>query len=226
MSTNTFSVKDIMSVSCALFRQQGFVKKTDSTRDESVLANSTLLYRHFFDHADETDSKRVDVQDRDIAFAEEVIEYLKGLSFKTMERGLTSFETNVLKFVTAESADKSTLGIAASLPNVYQNKLDQDAWEIRERELAETSEYVGEYRSRGEFEVAVENVRYIGRTGSYLYCTSVDNKHILKFFSQDELGGVGTRICLSAYVKSHSESKYHGGKETMVNRVKVHSVNP
>jgi len=220
----TFLVKDIMAASCAIFRQQGFVKKASPMVDDGVQPNSTLLYRHFIDNSDV--SNQLTVTKADETFAEEVIEYLRGLSFKTMERGLTSFETNVLKFVTAETADKSTLGIAASLPNVYQNKLDQDKWEIRERELADASEYIGEFRSRGEFEVTVENVRYIGRTGSYLYCTSVDDQHIVKFFSQDNLGSAGTKLCMSAYVKSHSESKYHGGRETMVNRVKIHSVNP
>jgi len=31
---------------------------------------------------------------------------------------------------------------------------------------------------------------------------------------------VGDKIHVTGYIKSHEESKYHGGKETMINRIK------
>ena len=74
-----------------------------------------------------------------------------------MERDLTEFELNVLKFVTTDVAGKEKIGIAASLPKVFYNKMDSDTWEDRERELGRTSEFVGELHSRNTF------------TSSYMY---------------------------------------------------------
>lgn len=220
-STNpatTFLVNDVVSAACAVYRTNGYVKKSHAD-GEKIQANSSLIYSHFFS----PETFTADIQEQDRSSAEEIVDYLRGLSFKTMERGLTDFESNVLKFVTAERVDKSSIGIAASLPQVYQHKLDQDKWEQRESELAGTSDFVGEYKKRGDFEVVVENVRYIGRTESYLYCTSVDGKNILKFFSPEKCAEVGQTVALSGYVKLHSVSKYHGGKETMINRIRVQS---
>lgn len=218
MSDKMFATREVVAAATAIYREQGYIKKNSFTTSPEVQPNSAVLFKHYHDSA----PLEITAQDR--TFADEVITYLSGLSFKAMERGLTDFETNILKFVTSEQASIKEVGIAASLPQVYDNKLKQDAWEQRERELSETSEYVGDLKKRSEFEVVLENTRYIGRTESYLYCASVDNQHILKFFSQDKLGEAGAKLCLSGFVKSHEVSKYHGGKETMVNRVKIHSV--
>ena len=222
MMLKTFPVSEVVSVACSIFRTNGYIKKSDipfMETDEKVKSNSQLIYSHFFT----PDVWKADVQKVDIDSAEEIVDYLKGLSFKTMERNLTDFESNVLKFVTAEEVNKSSLGIAASLPKVYKNKLDQDTWEVRENELAQTSEFLAQVKNRADFEAVIENRRFISRTNSNLYCASVDGKHILKFFSDQDLGNVGETVCMSGYVKSHEVSKYHGGKETMINRLKIHA---
>lgn len=215
----TFKPVEVIAVANAIFRNQGYIKKNE-TNDLAVngpvtQANSYLLREHC------TGSKPVLVTDVDRNQAEEIIVYLTGLSFKAMERGLTDFETNVLKFVTSESVTIKDVGMAASMPQVYDFKLKQDAWEERERELAELSEFEGKIKQRSDFMLTVENVRYIGRTGSYLYCTSTEKGNIVKFFFQEKFTEVGETVALSGYVKSQDISKYHGGKETMINRVKV-----
>lgn len=211
-----FTITEVMTASCAAHRVNGFVKKGDLNRYDAqpARANSTMLYDHFYGN------NKLDITAADSKLSDDVIEYLKGLSFKAVERNLTDFEANTLKLVTAETINHKSLGIAASLPSVYLNKLQQDVWAGRENELAENSEYVGTLHQRGEFELTVENIRYIKTTGAYLYCCSESNKNIVKFFSDNELGSVGTVLYVAAYVKSHSVSKFHSGKETMINRVK------
>jgi len=213
----TFPVMEVVAVACSIFRTHGYSKKFDVIGTDKK-SNSQLIYSHFFT----PDKWSADVTQQDQESADEIVTYLKGLSFKAMERGLTDFETNVLKFVTAPEVNKSSLGIAASLPQVYKGKLSQDAWAEREKELAEVSEFLGTVKSRADFEATIENVRFISRTNSYLYCASVDGKHILKFFSDQDLGKVGEVLCMSGYVKSHEISNYHDGKETMINRLKIH----
>lgn len=212
-----FPTIDVISTSCAIHRiNEGFISKNDSRFDkkyENKKPNSDLLYDHFF-----TD-RLVDVTKEDKRLAEEVIDYLKGLSFKAIERELTEFETNVLKLVNSNEIEKDKLGISASLPKVYLNKVEQDNWTSRENILAKTSQPVGILHERGQFVGTVEYIRYIPKTMSYLVSCSVDDKHILKFFS-DKILKLNSIVTLEGYVKSQSRGRYHNGTETFLNRIK------
>jgi len=212
-----FPIRVILAASNAAHRLNGgFVKKYDTTEGQE--SNSSLLYKHFFQ------GKDLAVEDQDYDMADEIVDYLKGLGIKAMERDLTEFELNVLKFVTSDVAGKDKIGIAASLPKVFLNKMESDSWEDRERELGRTSQYVGDLHTRHTFKNAkVEYVRYIPRTMSNLITCSIDGKHIVKFFLNEakELKiKQGELANITGYIKSQSVSKWTGFKETMINRVK------
>lgn len=220
----SFPTKEVIAVSCAVHRaNNGFYKKFDhEVVYGDKTSNSSMLYAHFFE------DKKVQVVDSDFTKAEEIIQYLKGLGFKALERKLTDFESNVLKFVSAETIGKDMMGIGASLPKVHKNKIESDEWTDREVQLGRTSEYVGTLNTRCKFTVLVEFLKYIPKTTSYLVTASVDNKHILKFFIPNgsevkQTFKPGLTVVLEGYVKSQSESSYSGFKETMINRVKVTS---
>ena len=213
-----FPIRLVLAASNAAHRlNKGFVKKYDDSKKES---NSSLLYKHFFQ------GKDLKVKDQDYEMADEIIDYLKGLGIKAMERDLTEFELNVLKFVTSDSAGKEKIGIAASLPKVFYNKMESDNWEDRERELGKESQFVGELHTRDTFkDVIIEYVRYIPKTMSYLVTASVKDKHILKFFLNDTKESdikQGDKVAITGYVKSHNKSKWTGFNETMINRIKFH----
>ena len=152
--------------------------------------------------------------------AEDVIDYLKGLSFKAIERKLTDFESNVLGVVNSEFIDKTQLGITSSLPKVYFNKIEQDSWTDKELELSRTSNALGKLYSRGTFDATIEFVRYIPRTMSYLITCSVSDQHILKFFHSKNIK-LGDKIKVDGYVKSQNKGRYHNGVETVINRIKI-----
>jgi hypothetical protein len=211
---NQFNIKEVVAVACAVDRVNGFIKKSD-VYGTDMKPNVHFLYEHF------CNNETTVFTSYDSDLAEEIIHYLKGLSFKALERKLTDFETNVLNFVSSETVGKEQLGIAASLPNVYRNKLEADTWTLREAELARTSDYVGDVGKRGEFTAKIENLRYIAKTASYLVSCSVDDKHILKFFSGSASGKVGDTVQITGFVKSHSVSTYSNAKETMINRIKI-----
>lgn len=227
MSANPlFTVKEVLSAACAVHRiNGGFVKAAEAQIDDSKIANSHFLYNHFLGTHDKKSgtNKRqlVDIKPRDEVQAEAIIEYLKGLTFKAMERDLTDFEKNVLKLVTAEQVGKDKIGIAASLPKVFANKQTADVWSEREAALSAVSDYVGTVGKRGNLTITIENIRFIASVGSKLFCGSVDGKHIVKFFNNDIKHQVGDTIDIAAFIKSQNVSKYHHGKETMVNRIKV-----
>ena len=212
---NKFNIKDVVAVACAVDRTNGFVKKSDVHSQSDKKPNVSFLYEHF------CNNEKTECLPSDFELAEEIIDYLKGLSFKALERKLTDFETNVLNFVGSEEVGKEQLGIAASLPNVYRNKLEADTWTTREAELARTSDYVGQVGQRSEFTAKIENLRYIAKTATYLVSCSVDDKHILKFFSGVASGKVGDTVNITGFVKSQGVSSYSNAKETMINRVKI-----
>tara|TARA_B110000858_G_scaffold182476_1_gene221933 strand:- start:229 stop:867 length:639 start_codon:yes stop_codon:yes gene_type:complete len=206
-----FVVLDVIAASCAIHRTNGFVKKGEAEK-----SNSSFLYDHF------CEGTAITVIDKDITLAKEVIDYLQGLGFKALERNLTEFERKTLGLVTSDTIDKTTLGIAASLPNVYLNKVNSDIWTDRERELGATSDYVGEASTRCNFDVTVEFMRFIPSTGSYLVTCSIDNKHIIKFFLPvpDINIKVGLQYNITGLVKPYTKNKHTGFKETMINRLK------
>ena len=215
---NNLKTLDVITASCSAFRfNEGFIKKEQAKYDSKYKdskSNSELLYDHFFN------GNKLELTAEDTEQAKEIIDYLKGLTFKAIERELTEFETNVLKLVSTESVTKEQIGISASLPKVYLNKVEQDNWTTRETELSRTSETLGELHVRNKFTALVEYSRYIPRTMSYLITCSVDNKHILKFFS-DKTVPVDSIINIEGYVKSHNRGRYHNGMETIINRINI-----
>lgn len=217
-----FKIDEVLAVSCAAHRiNKGFIKKDQVRFDkkyEKSTCNSDLLYDYFYT------SKTFDILDEDKQMGVEVKEYLSGLSFKAIERELTEFESNVLKLVSSVTVGKDKLGIAASLPKVYYNKLEQDQWTDKEVKLSRTSEKIGKLHTRETFTGKVEFTRYIPRTMSYIVTCSIDNKHILKFFFDKKLP-VGENVTVTGFVKSQSKGKYHAGFETILNRIKIEGEN-
>ena len=114
MTKPQFPTLDVLTVACAVFRLNGYVKKHQQSEKTP---NVSLLYNHFYNDV------HITLTETDRQCAESVIDYLKGLSFKAIERELTGFEANVLKFVNSDVVDSSNLGIAASLPQVYEKAL-------------------------------------------------------------------------------------------------------
>ena len=88
-------------------------------------SNSDLLYDHFY-----REKFFLSITEEDREMARTIIDYLKGLSFKAIERELTDFERNVLKLVTGENIEKDKIGIASSLPKVYYNKIEDEYKDI------------------------------------------------------------------------------------------------
>ena len=214
-----FPTIDVLSASAAAHRlNKGFIKKDQVKYDlkyENTKCNSDLLYDHFF-----REKFFLTITEEDCKMANTIIDYLKGLSFKAIERELTDFERNVLKLVTSENIEKDKIGIASSLPKVYYNKLEQDNWTDRENILSRSSESVGTLNKRGSFNLKVEFCRYIPKTMSYLITASVEDKHIVKFFSNNQFT-VGKTLKIEGYVKDQKRGRYHNGQETILNRIKI-----
>ena len=225
-----------LQLSVAIHDRYGFTSKSTfdhatSTGKESNLdgngrpiANSARLYRQLFPSAkvSEENREQFEITPDIIAQAEEIRHTLKAFSFKAIERPLTNFETQVLGIVNSDTVNHKDLGRIASFPNVYERKISQEEWEDREADLAKDSTWVGVPMTKDEFDITIENIRYLSRTDSYLVCAQ-EQGNIIKFFTDgNKLDGraEGDTCKIACWVKKQEVSKYHGGQETMVNRVK------
>lgn len=153
--------------------------------------------------------------------ATDAIEFLKGLSFKMLtDRGLSSWEKEVLSIVTRDQIHCSSLSLIASLPKVYHRKIEQETWQAREAVLAASSEFVSTVGERQEFTVNIENIK---STDNFtLFCGSDKEGNIIKWFSDNmSLVEIGKKVDIMATIKTHNVSDYHNGKETMLNRVRL-----
>ena len=225
-----------LQLSVAIHDRYGFTSKSTWDYATSVgkesnldgngrpIPNSARLYRQLFPSVKVSDENReqFEITPEVIAQAEEIRHTLKAFSFKAIERPLTKFETQVLEIVNSDSVTHKDLGRIASFPNVYERKISQEAWEDRESDLARDSKWVGVPMTKDEFDITIENIRYLSRTDSYLICAQ-EHGNIIKFFiDQSKLDGrsEGDVCKISCWVKKQEVSKFHGGQETTVNRVK------
>ena len=225
-----------LQLSVAIHDRYGFTSKstwdhaTNAGKESNLdgngrpIPNSARLYRQLFPSAkvSEENREQFEITPDVIAQAEEILHTLKAFSFKAIERPLTKFESQVLEIVNSDTITHKDLGRIASFPNVYERKISQEAWEDRESDLARDSVWVGIPMCKFEFDITIENIRYLSRTDSYLICAQEDG-NIIKFFidgSKLDDRSEGDTCKIACWVKKQEVSKYHGGQETMVNRVK------
>lgn len=218
--SKTIPVREAVALAIAVIEREGkFVKTMDRwIGDKEQIPTSVIMHEHY-NQDKETNFTLTDAHYQE---ADETIQFLKGLAYKSLERPLSDFESNVLKIVAKPDMLTKSIGIIASLPSVYRRSLAMEEWADREAKLSRKSNFVGTLRERARLDnLTIENVREL-RNGSNLYCASDANENIVKWFSEGmpEVKQ-GNTVSITAYIKDHSESKFHGGKETMVNRVRL-----
>lgn len=119
----------------------------------------------------------------------------------------------------------SQFGFIACLP--YLKRMAEGREEQRKELESQTanSEWIGKERKRGEFFVKLTGKRYLNNYGSYLYNVVTREGNLGVFFNQNDLEvAEGDCFIMKATPKRHQVSKYHGGKETMFNRVVLKEV--
>lgn len=230
-----FNLKDLLTLSNAVTRiNGGYVKKDQRVDidDDNVstklpnlfIINNFLGIEKFKTKAIDSTLKKyypaVEVLDEDYENVEHMLKYFKGLSLKAIKRNISDFEQTILGLVGKEFVEYKDVGVIASLPNVYANGQKQKAFNKVEKELAKTSQHVGELHSRGEFTVTFLHVKYIWRSQSYLFVSKDKDDNLIKFFSEKDGIEKGSTATITGYVKDHTMGKQSKGPETYLNRVK------
>lgn len=140
------------------------------------------------------------------------------------QRG-SDFFVSLRDILSKEELQASQFGFVACLPFL---KRQQEKKEAQKEELAKTtanSNWIGTERKRGEFFVKLTNKRYLDNYGSYIYSVVTRDGDLGVFFSQNKFEiDEGDCFVMKATPKRHQVSNYHGGKETMFNRVVIKDV--
>ncbi len=211
-----FDTKTALAVANAIYRKKGYVKTTEADYGDRK-SNKTLVL-------EELAKENPKYAKKDTSTADEIIEHYQGLLLFRLGDQQNNFQEAVLSCVANETIRARDIGILASLPHTYKTTLDKEARKEKEEAMASKSSFVGEVKKRNIFDVTVEMVKPLPHKGLYIVSFMQDN-NILKHFTpsnpEDDGVVVGAKLQISAYVKDHQVNKYNGGKETIVNRIKV-----
>ncbi len=216
MEKIVYNTKTALAVANAIYRKSGYVRTTEADYNERK-SNKTLVI-------EELAKENPKHAKKDLAFADEIIEHYQGLLLFKLGETNNNFQEAVLGCIAQNTVKAKDIGIIASLPHTYKTTLDKEARKVKEEQMASNSMFTGDVKKRNVFDVVVEMVKPLPHKGLYIV-SFMQGKNILKHFtpSNPEDDGIveGASLQISAYVKDHQVNKYNGGKETIVNRIKV-----
>ena len=211
-----FDTKIALAVANAIYRKKGYVKTTEADYGDRKSNKSLVL--------EELAKENPKYAKKDVSVADEIIEHYQGLLLFRLGDQQNNFQEAVLSCIANETIRARDIGILASLPHTYTTTIDKEARKEKEEAMASKSSFVGEVKKRNIFDVTVEMVKPLPHKGLYIV-SFMQGNDILKHFTpsnpEDDGIVVGAKLQISAYVKDHQVNKYNGGKETIVNRIKV-----
>lgn len=195
----------------------GFSKNVERV---AVMANRDHMVLVYDDLQE---GKEVKITAKDKELAENISSYFQGLLFKQLGGKISQFNEKVLKIINEERISISEFGLIASLPKAFYNAKKWDKAAEIERDLADVSDYTGTEGKRCNFDLQVISTRFIPTHDCTIVTCVDEDKNVVKFFTHDfaKDSEAGEKFEIAGFVKSHEVSKYNGGKETIINRVKL-----
>ena len=215
MQQQTFDLKTVMTFAVSAHMQKGeeYVNYGTVTNKLIVATHLGLLDDNravFVDHITEECEN----------IAENIIQYYKGLTFKAMGNKINDFEQKVLGLINSGIVDRRDIGVVSSLPKAYFRAVKRDATDTQMRKLSTTSIHVGTQGEDVEGTINILNCSFIQRLQCHVVNAEMSG-NIVCFFTKHPAEHWGTTCEIKGKVKRHQTSKFHGGKETVLNYVKT-----
>ena len=211
----TFDLKTVM-----IYAVSAHMQNNEEYSNYGFVSNKTIIQTHlglledsravFLDHVTQ---KCEDV-------AEDIIQYYKGLTFKAMGNKINDFEQKVLGLINCKQVDYRDIGVVASLPKAYFRSVKRDATDTLMRKLSTTSTHMGTLGNDIEGTINVLNCSFIQRLQCHIVNAEMDG-NIVCFFTKHDATHWGNTCEIKGKVKRHQISKFHSGKETVLNYVKT-----
>ena len=211
---NTYDLKTVMTYAVSAHFQNGEEYKNYGTRTNKAIIQSHLgeiseTHMCFVDH----------ITEESATTADKIIQYYKGLTFKAMGAKINDFEQRVLAVIQSGKVDRRDFGVIASLPKAYFRAVKRDETDALMRKLSIDSVFMGSEGGDIEGIIRVLNCSFIQRLACHIVNAELDG-NIVCFFTKHGAEHWGEGCTIKAKVKRHQTSKFHGGKETVLNYVK------
>lgn len=235
----TYPLRDVMAASVMAYRLNGdeYITNTVSEYDSDdnyVVRKHTNKHLMLYTITDATvpNTLKMSVNEgsfwfdsvadeEDYEVADEIISYYQGLMLKAIGKSINEFEQKVLNLVKADKIAANEFGIVASLPKSYFRSLERDRVEAEQRLLSDDSQYVGKVGDTVEVNIDVLRCNYIQKLNCHVVNARAGNDLIVFFTSNADAFTDMKSGDIKGRVKRHQTSNYHGGKETVLNYVKV-----
>jgi hypothetical protein len=208
--TKRFPILKLFALSWTVYRQNGY-QLVRAHRAAAKKSSAAQLSKMVHLPKDERNMLQED-WDR----AEDILQLVKGLSIKSMERdrGLSAFETRLIKMIQDDYVELGSeqVNAAAALPEMLQTQSMNDRWYKIERSLADTSNFVGDPQMFASINFCVtpqflQRVRN-GYHGQSTFVAGVTEQgDVVKFYlydSQTKDIKIGQPINLRGTVKRHT----------------------
>ena len=211
---NTYDLKTVMTYAVSAHFQNGEEYKNYGSKTNKAIIQSHLgeLSEHHMCFVDYITDECADIADK-------IIQYYKGLTFKAMGAKINDFEQRVLAVIQSGKVDRRDIGVVASLPKAYFRAVKRDATDAQMRKLSLNSVHIGSEGTDITGKIAVLNCSFIQRLACYVVNAELDG-NIVCFFTKHGAEHWGEVCEIKGKVKRHQISKFHKGKETVLNYVK------
>ena len=160
--------------------------------------------------------------EEDLEQAQEIISYYQGLMLKALSSQVNSFEEKVLHIVQENAVSLKDFGILASLIKSYTRSVAREEVELEQRALSADSQHIGAIGDTVEMNLTIMRMNYIQKLDCHVVNGKDEKGNLVVFFtSKDKEFMDKDQVNIRARIKRQQVSSYHGGKETVLNYVKV-----
>ena len=220
----SFPLLDALEATAAIIRVHGYISKKE-TAISGRQATAVTLGEWM--KSPNTNSPVVGVADR--RMAKIAVDWLADLAVSPKTGRENDFDMSMRGLVMGGyrklapgTICKSDFGFIACAYSTMERVNVRAVNQAEAKEAASTSEYMGSLKKRADFFVKLVGLNYSDNVGCYIYKIQDRKGNLGVFFSSDgDLAKVDDCFLAKMTPKRQGVSDYHGGKETVFNRVKV-----
>ena len=213
---NTFDLETVVTYAVSAFKQNG----ESYNNFGGQTSNKNIILSHL-GLLDDSRASFVDqVTELDAETARHLIQYYKGLTFKAMGNKINDFEQRVLDFIQKGVVDRRDIGVVASLPKSFFRAVERDKSDAELRKLSLSSEFIGSEGEEVCGTIKILNCSFIQKLQCHIVNACM-GENIVVFFTKHPAEHWGESCEIKGRVKRHQNSRFHNGKETVLNYVKT-----
>lgn len=218
----SLEIKDVISVACCINRIKGYTNVSSYLEDQGMQQwnNKEMLVFHFYP---ELSAKGYIFSftpiEEDFEKASEIIRYFKRLTFGVIGNTNNDYLNRVFSVTQSEKLSIEELGVAASIPNLYDR--EKSFKEIKSQLKTTLEEFIGNEGETVYLNVKYVNTRFLPRLNCFAHEAITDTNHLISFLNKIELGAPGSKQKIRGKVKRHVLNYHTKTPETQINYVKV-----